>query len=70
LVGDAASGDTGLLAAAHAEGLDVHIWTLRDDDIGDGFETITAELAFYLKLGVDGLFADFPDTALELRDGN
>ena len=70
LVGDTASGDTGLLAAAHAEGLDVHIWTLRDDDIGEGFETITAELAFYLELGVDGVFADFPDTALKLRGEN
>ena len=68
LVGDAASGDTGLLAAAHAEGLAVHIWTLRDDNIGQGFESIERELEFYFALGVDGVFADFPEMALEVRD--
>jgi len=60
--------DTGFVAAAHAAGLAVHPWTFRDDDIGEAFPDIDTELKAYYALGVDGVFSDFPDTALQARD--
>jgi len=60
--------DTGFVAAAHAAGLAVHPWTFRDDDIGETFPDIDTELKAYYALGVDGVFSDFPDTALRARD--
>ncbi len=52
---------------AHAFGLVVHPWTVRDDNVGDGFERVEDELAALYAQGVDGVFADFPETALEVR---
>jgi glycerophosphoryl diester phosphodiesterase len=48
-----------LVADAHAAGLAVHAWTLRDetDSIADMWALVDA--------GVDGLFTDHPDTTLE-----
>jgi len=51
------------IARAHAAGLEVHPWTFRDDNLGDGFETPEAEVQAYWAIGVDGVFTDFPDTA-------
>lgn len=65
---DASGQDTGFVAAAHAAGLAVHPWTFRDDDIGEAFPDIDTELKAYYALGVDGVFSDFPDTALRARD--
>ncbi|MFN3233270.1 MAG: glycerophosphodiester phosphodiesterase family protein [Alphaproteobacteria bacterium] len=59
--------DTGLVAHAHDLGMAVHPWTFRDDFVGEGFETIDAELNAYLALGIDGLFSDFSDTAVSVR---
>jgi glycerophosphoryl diester phosphodiesterase len=68
---------TGLVAAAHAAQLQVHVWTFRAENeflpaalrrgadpaaIGD----LAAELRAHLALGVDAVFADQPDFALRV----
>lgn len=71
---------TSLVADAHAAGLLVHPWTFRsenallpselrrgDDPAAHG--DAAAELAMFLAAGVDGVFADFPATAVAVRDG-
>jgi glycerophosphoryl diester phosphodiesterase len=70
---------TSLVADADAAGLAVHAFTFRDEnaflpadlrrgiapsDLGDGH----TECLAYLAAGVDGLFADNPDTAAAARD--
>lgn len=57
-------GSTGVIEAAHAEGLLVHTWTFRNDASGYGFADPKAEMSYYMKLGVDGVFTDFPDTGV------
>ena len=52
-------GPTSLIADAHAAGLKVHVWTIRDET--DSIEDTQA----FLDAGVDGLFTDHPDTTLE-----
>jgi len=69
LIDPASGADTGFVARAHALGLAVHPWTFRDDYLGEGFASIEQELAAYLALGIDGLFSEFADTALRVRDG-
>jgi glycerophosphoryl diester phosphodiesterase len=80
LTADGALGEpTSLVADAHAAGLAVHAYTFRDEnaflpvdlrrgtrdtDVGDG----RAECAAHLRAGVDGLFADNPDTAVAARE--
>ncbi len=59
--------DTGFIAAAHAAGLAVHPWTFRDDALDPKFPDIDTEIKAYYALGVDGIFSDFPDTALSAR---
>jgi len=58
------------LAAAHAADLFVHVYTFRMEPEklgpaadGDG----RTELRRFVELGVDGLFADYPDVAVEVR---
>lgn len=67
LLRDAGGADSGLVAAAHALGLEVHAWTFRDDRPGAAFGDIRAELRAAFDIGVDALFCDFPDTALRQR---
>ena len=62
-------GPEAYIALAHAHELVVHPYTFRDDAVGPGFDTIQAELRAYYNLGVDGVFTDFPDTALAVLDG-
>jgi len=68
-----------LVHDAHAEGLDVHIWTLRAENqfmatnfrIGDdpnAHGDMAAETKAFLDAGVDGMFSDFPDLAVQARD--
>jgi glycerophosphoryl diester phosphodiesterase len=57
-------GSTGVIAAAHAAGLLVHSYTFRNDSGGYGFFDPTAEMAYYMQLGVDGVFTDFTDTGV------
>jgi len=56
-----------LVAAAHAAGIRVDAWTFRDDRVGAGHASIQAELAWAFGSGADGLFCDFPGTALRVR---
>jgi len=58
---------TGFLERAHKAGLEVHPYTFRNDQVGQGFKTIEDELEFYFNLGVDALFTDFTDTAVTVR---
>ncbi|MFT4299400.1 MAG: glycerophosphodiester phosphodiesterase family protein [Aeromicrobium sp.] len=69
------AGDTGLVAAAHAAGLLVHIWTMRDEnnflptDLRRGEDvsahgSVVEEFREFLAAGVDGFFADDTATAV------
>jgi glycerophosphoryl diester phosphodiesterase len=79
-VDDTLGEPTALVADAHAAGLLVHPYTFRNenrflpaelrsagpaDDYGDAL----AEYEAFLWTGVDGVFADNPDTAVTARDG-
>ena len=57
-------GSTGVIENAHARGLLVHTWTFRNDASGYGFKDPKAEMEYYMKLGVDGIFTDFPATGV------
>ena len=57
-------GSTGVIEAAHAAGLLVHAFTFRNDASGYGFTDPKAEMAYYMSLGIDGVFTDFPDTGV------
>ncbi|PVG84734.1 glycerophosphodiester phosphodiesterase [Nocardioides gansuensis] len=70
---------TTLVDDAHAEGLVVHIWTLRRENqfmdgrfkVGtdpDAPGDMAAETRAFLDAGVDGMFADHPDVAVAARD--
>jgi glycerophosphoryl diester phosphodiesterase len=78
LVLDPAPGAEGLVDAAHAEGLDLHVWTCRDEnrflperfrgpggpnDRGDS----VAQTVALLDAGVDGIFTDQTDTVVATR---
>ncbi|MCB9686545.1 MAG: glycerophosphodiester phosphodiesterase [Alphaproteobacteria bacterium] len=60
-----------VLARAHALGLEVHVYTFRNEpdrmEPWAGGDAAT-EIRAFLKLGVDAIFADFPDTAVAVRD--
>lgn len=62
-------GSTGVIERAHAKGLMVHTWTFRDDASGYGFADPKAEMQYYMKLGVDGVFTDFPATGVAALKG-
>jgi glycerophosphoryl diester phosphodiesterase len=75
---------TRLIADAHAAGLLVHAWTFRNENaflpadfrVGDPADPMSqafygnaiAEYELFYSLGLDGLFSDNPDTAVEVRD--
>ncbi|HYH89044.1 MAG TPA: glycerophosphodiester phosphodiesterase [Solirubrobacteraceae bacterium] len=71
---------TSFVAEAHAAGLVVHPYTFRNENTflplelrrgGDpaAWGDAIAEYEGFFGLGVDGLFSDHPDTAVEARDG-
>ncbi|WP_332682258.1 glycerophosphodiester phosphodiesterase [Bosea sp. (in: a-proteobacteria)] len=56
---------------AHAAGLFVHSWTFRSEPkrLASDFKgDPAAEYKAFLALGIDGLFSDFPGTAVKARD--
>lgn len=60
---------TSLVADAHATGLPVHVWTFRDENAflpADFQDNPAGELRAFLALGVDGVFTDFPGTAVQV----
>ena len=57
-------GSTGVIEMAHKKGLLVHTWTFRNDASGYGFKDPKAEMEYYMKLGIDGVFTDFPATGV------
>lgn len=69
---------TGLVERAHQIGLDVHIWTMRDENTflptnlrsGDdkaAHGDAVGEYLAYFDVGVDALFSDFTPTAVAAR---
>ncbi len=68
LVLDKNGKSTGVLEAAHARGLAVHLWTYRDDAPVYDQPVETSEQQA-LALGIDGLFTDFPATGRRVIDG-
>ena len=62
---------TDLVERAHDHGLLIHTWTFRNEQrrlASDfGGNPVSEYLLFY-RLGVDGVFADFPDTAFTSRE--
>lgn len=62
-------GSTGVIEAAHQRGLAVHTWTFRDDASGYGFKDPKAEMTYYMNMGIDGVFTDFPATGVAARNG-
>ncbi len=75
IVGEDGAGRAGaegssLVRDAHAAGLLVHPYTFRDEPrhLAPGYAgDPEAEYLEFFRLGVDGLFSDFPDTALRAR---
>ena len=72
------AGDTGLVDRAHAAGLLVHIWTMRNENrfLPTDFRSsrdkaaegdAVAEYVTFFDLGVDGVFSDFTATAVQAR---
>ncbi|GAB4238462.1 MAG: hypothetical protein Kow00121_65350 [Elainellaceae cyanobacterium] len=59
-----------VIADAHAAGLLIHPYTFRDEEqflTEDYAGDPIAEYRQFYELGVDGVFSDFPDTALKAR---
>ena len=62
---------TSLIRRAHKRGLDVHTWTFRNEPrrlAADYGGDPKAEYKLFYALGIDGVFSDFADTALEARE--
>jgi glycerophosphoryl diester phosphodiesterase len=63
-------GPTDLVDRAHGAGLAVHVYTFRmePDKLGHAAQgDPRRELKAFYDLGVDGVFADYPDVAVEVR---
>ena len=70
---------TGLVERAHEAGLGVHIWTMRDENaflpanlrIGaerSDYGDMLPEYFAFLDAGIDGMFSDFTQTAVQARE--
>jgi len=62
---------TDLVARAHARGLVVHPYTFRSEQhrlLADYAGNPINEYLHFYELGVDGVFSDFPDTAVTARE--
>jgi len=56
------------VSLAHRQSQMVHVWTHRSDELPKGFTNTEEELTLLFSAGIDGLFSDFPDDALKIRD--
>ncbi|ESQ85191.1 hypothetical protein AEAC466_05635 [Asticcacaulis sp. AC466] len=57
-----------LVEDAHALGLQVHTWTMRNDRLDPFYHgDAVAEYRQLFAMGVDGVFTDFPDTGVKAR---
>ena len=61
--------DAELVGAAHAAGLAVHPYTFRREPryLPEGDPDLPAELRRHYEMGVDGVFTDNPDVAVQAR---
>lgn len=59
---------SGFVKQVHSAGGLVHVWTVRNDQLPKMFDHVEDELKMLFAAGVDGVFADFPDTAIKVRD--
>ncbi len=58
-----------LVARAHRQGLQVHPYTFRRDELPEGIESFDQLLALFVRdAGIDGLFTDFPDLVRDYLD--
>ncbi len=62
-------GSTGVIELAHRKGLLVHAYTFRDDSSGYGFKDPKAEMQYYMRIGVDGVFTDYTATGVAAVNG-
>lgn len=53
------------ISRAHDLGFIVHIWTIRDDQVKKPLTSVQQEIGLIQKMGADGIFTDFPKTAIE-----
>lgn len=59
-----------LIARAHKIGLRIHTWTFRNEQrrlVSDYAGSPVNEYLQFFRLGIDGVFSDFPDTAVAAR---
>ncbi|MCC2616780.1 glycerophosphodiester phosphodiesterase [Aestuariibacter halophilus] len=59
---------TGLVKAAHQQGLVVHPYTFRLEQLPQGLDAAQTLHLLFSSLQVDGVFSDFPDVAVAHRD--
>jgi glycerophosphoryl diester phosphodiesterase len=62
---------TDLIDRAHEHGLVVHTWTFRNEQsrlVSDYEGNPVNEYLQFYELGIDGVFSDFPDTAVTSRE--
>lgn len=66
----AAGEASALVTAAHAQGLFVHAWTFRSDQLPSQYQSAAEEYLRVYALGVDAVFSDFPDHAVAAREAH
>ncbi|MTJ07754.1 glycerophosphodiester phosphodiesterase [Anabaena sp. UHCC 0204] len=62
---------TSLIIDAHVANLQVHLWTFRNEDVFlplDLKGNPDREYEMFFSLGIDGLFSDYPDMAVNIRN--
>jgi glycerophosphoryl diester phosphodiesterase len=59
---------SGLVEKLHDAGKLIHVWTVRNDAVPKGVASVNQELKILYSLPVDGVFTDFPDTAVSMRE--
>lgn len=61
---------SGIVEKLHNAEKVVHVWTVRADALAKGFQSMEQELNVLFEAGVDGVFTDFPGTAVKYRDNS